>query len=76
MSQLSPLVIYFLSPGTFYSVYIGARWEKAREPLGVAALGDPLDAAAASHRPGACKKSTHGRLFTRAISIPVTCVGG
>jgi transposase len=28
------------------------------------------------HRPGACKKSTHGRLFTRAISIPVTCVMG
>jgi hypothetical protein len=31
------------------------------------------NAAAASHRPGARKKSTHGRLFTRAISIPVTC---
>ena len=39
-------------------------------------VGDPLGAAAASHRPGACKKSTHGRLFTGAISMPVTCVMG
>jgi hypothetical protein len=38
--------------------------------IGTSALGDTLDAAAASHRPGARKKSTHGRLFTRAISIP------
>jgi len=30
------------------------------------ALGGPLDAAAASHRPGTCKESTHGRHFWSA----------
>jgi hypothetical protein len=40
------------------------------------ALGGPLDAAAASHRPGTCKESTHGRHFTRAIfRSPWLCNG-